>query len=76
MAAGGTLQVPVAPGPVALPSLPAAPGARVEPAWPRPREHRRARDQVAPAHCPTVGEPNKELLPMSGQSPLTAEFRR
>ena len=31
--------------------------------------HRRAQDQVAPAHCPTVGEPNKELLPMSRAEP-------
>ena len=44
--------VPVAPGPVAQPSPPAAPGARVEPSQPRWPGHRRAQDQVAPAHCP------------------------
>ena len=37
--------------------------------------HRRAQDQVAPAHCPTVGEPNRELLPTGRRRPA-AEFRR
>ncbi len=44
--------MPVAPGPIALPSPPTAPGARVEPSRPRRQGQRRAQEQVAPAHCP------------------------
>ncbi|GDX81742.1 hypothetical protein LBMAG42_35530 [Deltaproteobacteria bacterium] len=66
--------MPVAPGPIVLPSPPAPPGARVEPARARWQARHRDKDEVVSVLVATSSEPNKELL-STGEAPA-AEFER